>query len=95
MKTLVGAALAAVIALPAFAENHAEIKPERRALLISIIEDLGCKMDGATPPQAFLDKMEEHKFVKDETKAIAGQMFADGTAVREGSMLVLKTEKCS
>ena len=95
MKTLIAAALGAAISLPALADSNVAVDPERRALLIEIIEGLGCKMDGVSPPKAFLEKMEEHKFVKDETKAIAAEMFKDGVAEREGAVLVLKTEKCS
>lgn len=95
MKFLVTVALSAAMSLPALADDKAKVAPERRALLIQIIEDLGCEMDGVSPPKAFLEKMEEHKFVKDETKAIAAEMFADGVAERKGSALVLKTENCS
>ena len=96
MKTVVCAALAAALAMPALADEDAfEVKPERRALLIEIIEGLGCEVDGVKPPEEFLAAMEEHKFVKDETKAIAGQLFDEGLAERKGAALVLKTEKCS
>ena len=94
MRKLIAVALLSCAALPALADEKVEVDPERRALLISIIEDLGCRVNGATPPKEFLDAMGEHKFVKEETKAIAAQLFEEGVAERSGAELVLKTEKC-
>ena len=95
MRIFAAAAVAAAICLPAAADETPKIDPERRALLISIIEDLGCTVNGASPPKPFLDAMEEHKFVKEETNAIAGQLFEEGAAKRDGPNLILKTGKCS
>ena len=96
MKALTVATVIAALALPAIADEAFEVKPERRALLIGIIEGLDCKVNGAAPPKEFLDAMKEHNFVKDETKAIAGQLFEEGVAKREGPNLILvDTEKCS
>ena len=53
MKKLLIAALAASVTLPALADDAIEVTPERRALLIEIIEGLGCKVNGAAPPKAF------------------------------------------
>ncbi len=95
MKALIAAAMSAAIAMPVLADDEVKVDPDRRALLVKIIEDLGCEMNGATPTKEFLGKMEEHKFVKEETKAIARQLFDEGVAKREGAMLILTTETCS
>ena len=90
---LAGAGLAAIIAVPGHAADT-KVDPERRDLLVGIIESLGCKVDGVAPPQEFLDAMAENNFVKDETKAIAAELLADGIAERNGPTLTLKTEAC-
>ena len=96
MRSMVLAAILSAIAIPGFAGQDFKVTPERRALLVEIIEGLGCKVDGVTPPKEFLDAMEKHNFVQDETKAIAVQLLDEQLAVRDGPMLILKkTEKCS
>ena len=91
MKTMLAAALIAMAATPLLAAD--EVDPERRALFVTIIEDLGCKMNGADPPKEFLDAMAKNDFVRSETRAIASELFAEGVAERSGDLLILKTEK--
>jgi len=94
MKLLLAALLMAAPTGLAFADD-APYTPERRALLVSIIEGLGCKVDGVSPPQEFLDAMEEHAFIRDETNAIAHDLVAEGLANHDGPTMILKTENCS
>ncbi|MEM7189830.1 MAG: hypothetical protein AAF439_09480 [Pseudomonadota bacterium] len=89
-------AIAAMFAVtPAVLAQDADYAPERRALLVSIIEQSGCKVDGVNPPQSFLDAMEEHAFDRDETQAIAGALLSEGLATADGPSLILKSGKCA
>ena len=92
---LAGLGLSLLIGVPASAADDFKVDPERQALLIEIIEDLGCEVDGVSPPPEFLTAMALNAFVKDVTKAIAAQMINEGIAVRNGPNLILKTENCT
>ena len=94
MKTFLAATLAALIAVPALADANSD---KRKALFIEIVEKLGCRVDGATPSQAFLDAMKNNGFEKSETRVIARDLVKNKQAntERAGRILVLKTGKCA
>lgn len=95
LLTLTAIILSVASVGPALAQSEADkIDPERKALFVSIIEDLGCEMDGANPPQNFLDAMAADGFVREETRAIVRELASEGLAERDGATLVLKTENC-
>ena len=72
MKAPLAFLAAALIAswTPALAHDG-HVDSDRKALLVSIIENLGCSLDGTDPGERFLAQMKKNAFQQPETRAIA------------------------
>ena len=92
LETILALTLVTAIAGPLSAQT---IDPERRALLIQIIEANDCILNNrVAPPQTLAEALENNAFTRDELGALVDDITKKGDAVSDDGILRLTKESC-
>jgi len=92
LETILALTLVTAIAGPLSAQT---IDPERRTLLIEIIEENGCVLDlTQAPSQAYSEAFESNAFSHDELGALVDDINEKGDAVLDNGIMRLTKASC-